>query len=466
MMCDTSMLPQKLAFVDIETTGMSPVYDRIIDIGIIRVENSTVVEQYNQLVNPHIPFSPFIQSMTGITPEYLEDAPAFEDIYPTIYELLKDTVFVAHNVRFDYGFLRNEFKRFDISFSSKQLCTAKLSRRLYSRYRRHNLSALINRFGFTCEHRHRAFDDAQVLWQFYQKIMHEFPPEKITVAIDHIQKRPTIPNQLDPGVVDTLPETSGIYFFYDKEENLLYIGKSNNIRSRVLSHLSSDYQSGKQMQMVKHIARIDFEVTAGELGALIRESYLVKKLNPIYNRQLRRNRKLIILKKITTDSGYDSAVLETLTHIDPDDINHIIGIFPSLRRAKNFLVYLREKYSLCEKILGMDASKGSCFSYHLGECRGACIGVEPARKYNARFLLAFAENRIKPWYFDAPIKIVEKNDNEELVETFIVDKWCLIRQMVSNRQQSSIPLEPVFDMDMYKILTRRLPHLSYGLHRT
>lgn len=456
------MLPQKLAFVDVETTGMSPVYDRVIDIGIIRVENGRVVEQYNQLINPGMTYSPFIQALTGITPEQLEDAPTFEDVYADIHRLLADAVFVAHNVRFDYGFLRNELKRFDISFSAKQLCTAKLSRRLYSRFRHHNLSALIERFGFMCENRHRAFDDAHVLWQFYQKIISEFPGEKIVTALDHVQKRPTIPNQLDPGVVDTLPETSGVYFFYDAQGNLLYIGKSNNIRNRVLSHLSSDYQSGKQMQMVKQIARIDYEITAGELGALIRESYLVKKLSPIYNRQLRRNRKLIILKKITTDSGYDSVSLETLTHIEPEEINSIVGIFPSMRRAKDFLLYLREKYSLCEKILCTDTSKGPCFSYHLGECRGACTGEEAAAKYNARFLLAFAENRIKPWYFDAPIKIVEKNDSEELLETFIVDKWCLIRQMVTNSQQSSIPIEPVFDMDMYKILTRRLRKIPYS----
>ncbi|MBI4137028.1 GIY-YIG nuclease family protein [Candidatus Roizmanbacteria bacterium] len=456
------MLPAKLAFVDIETTGMSPVYDRIIDIGIIRVENNTVVEQYNQLVNPQMSFSPFIQAMTGITPEHLEEAPSFEAIYPTVYELLKDTVFVAHNVRFDYGFLRNEFKRFDISFTSKQLCTAKLSRNLFTRYRRHNLSAIIERFGFICEHRHRAFDDAQVLWQFYQKIIDEFPAEKITRALNHAQKRPTIPHQLDPGAIDTLPETSGIYFFYDNEGNLLYIGKSTNIRNRVLSHLSSDYQSGKQMQMVKHIARVDYEVTAGELGALIRESYLVKKLNPIYNRQLRRNRKLIILRKTTTESGYDSVSLETLTHIDPDTINSIIGIFPSQMKAKNFLIYLREKYRLCEKILGLTKTNGPCFAYHLDECKGACVGQELPRKYNLRFLLAFAENRIKPWYFDGPVRIEEKNTQEQLHETFIIDKWCLIKQIVSDHHQSSILLEPVFDMDMYKILTRRLKNTVYS----
>jgi len=171
------------SFVDIETTGTSARHDRVIEIGILRVENDMIVKKYNQLINPETHVSPFITQITGITPDDLEDAPTFEIVKDEVYELLQNTVFVAHNVRFDHGFLKNEFKRFDMKLSMKQLCTVQLSRRLYSQFKQHNLNSIIARFGFDCNNRHRAFDDAEVLWDFYQKILSEFSENVINGMI-------------------------------------------------------------------------------------------------------------------------------------------------------------------------------------------------------------------------------------------------------------------------------------------
>ncbi|PIZ64583.1 hypothetical protein CO051_01130 [Candidatus Roizmanbacteria bacterium CG_4_9_14_0_2_um_filter_39_13] len=138
------------SFVDIETTGTSTRHDRIIEIGILRVENDKIVKKYNQLINPETHVSPFITQITGIIPDDLEDAPTFEIVKDEVYELLRDSIFVAHNVRFDHGFLKNEFKRFDMQFSMKQLCTVRLSRTLFPEHRHHNLDAIIERFNITC----------------------------------------------------------------------------------------------------------------------------------------------------------------------------------------------------------------------------------------------------------------------------------------------------------------------------
>ena len=493
------MTPAHLTFVDVETTGMSPQSDRVIEVGILRVEDGEVVAQYNKLLNPETYIHPFVQTLTGISPVELEKAPTFEQEKDEIYELLQDSVFVAHNVRFDYAFLKGEFNRFEMPFTAKQLCTAKLSRLLFPSERRHGLTALIERFGFTCEHRHRAFDDARVLWQFFQKIHADFQPDKVAEALTKVMKRPSLPPHLDPAILDTLPESPGVYEFYDKDRTLLYVGKAIDVRSRVLSHFTNDYTSTKELSMSRQVNDIKVIPTAGELGALIRESYLVKTKQPIYNRQLRRIRQLILLKKTTTPEGFDTVKLEVATDINAHELDQIMGMFKSKKQATTFLEFICEKYSLCKAILGLEPvapaplaansqarqplgntqGRGRattkrkvsrpCFGYHLGTCNGACKGEEKAIKYNMRFLLAFAENRITPWYFDKPIEIVETSRETGRTERFVLDKWCILTS--NPNDPNSHPNDPnenteenpeyIFDIDTYKIIARYLNHYYF-----
>lgn len=178
------MLPDKLAFVDIETTGCNPKFDRIIEIGVIRVENNQIVQQYNQLINPERHLPPEITLMTGITGKDLENQPTFQDIKRTIHELLTDCLFVAHNARFDYGFLKYEFAREQMKFAPKHCCTVKLSRKLFPDVRHHNLDAVMQRFDLTCANRHRAYDDAHLLYQFYDKLQTMFSADLLAEAMD------------------------------------------------------------------------------------------------------------------------------------------------------------------------------------------------------------------------------------------------------------------------------------------
>lgn len=444
------MLPTSLSFVDIETTGANPVSGRIIEIGILRVENNELVKTYKSLINPQRYIEPFIQNLTGITQEKLENAPTFEQIKDEILEMVDGTIFVAHNVRFDYGFLRNEFKRFDHTFSLKHFCTVKLARLLYPGHTRYNLDSIIERFKISCENRHRAYDDAKVLWEFYQKALQEIPQDLFTKAVNLAMKRPSIPLGIAQDILDDLPQSPGVYIFYGENGMPLYIGKSVNVHDRVLSHFSSDHISSTEMKIAQQVTDIETYPTAGELGALFLESTLIKKHMPLFNRKLRNAKKLIALKKTLSSQGYHT-IEETDAHeVTIDDLEKIVGIFTSKKQIKDFLYELSKTYGLCPKLFALEKGKGECFSYHLEQCRGACIGKVSTLQYNLKFDEAFYKHRIKPWPFRGPILIKEKG---ELQEHFVVDKWCLIGSLKSEHDAlSDLQQEYQFDYDTYKIL--------------
>lgn len=454
----STMLPQKLAFVDIETTGLGVTRDRIIEIGILRVENNTLVNTYNTLINPQGFVSPFSLQLTGITEGDLAKAPTFYEVMDDIYNLLQDCVFVAHNVRFDYGFIRNEFKRHEKTYSAKHFCTVKLSQRLFPTFRKHNLDAIIERFNISCTNRHRAFDDAAVLWEFYQKLQSSFDSEILEKAIAGGLKKPSTPLHITHESIDLLPEKPGVYIFYGENQTPLYVGKSVNIQERVKSHFASDYASAKEMNIAQQIRNIETITTSGELGALIKESQLVKKLQPLYNRQLRVMRKMYVLKKKINTDDYPEISLEMIDTIDPKDLSIILGIFRSKRQAKDFLIPLVKEYNLCEKLLSLEKTASSCFAYRLAICRGACVKEESPLTYSMRFAEAFGKHTIKPWPFLGPVVISEKDELEKTAEYFVVDKWCLLDQYNESEtalfQSRSHPY--VFDLDTYKLLVRFL----------
>lgn len=455
-------LPQKFAFVDIETTGATLTRDRIIEIGILRVENDKVVKTFNCLINPNQFLPPEITFLTGITSADLENAPTFRQVKDEVLEMLKDCVFVAHNVRFDYSFLKQELKRLNISFTSKQLCTVKLSRHFYPQYDHHNLDSIIIREKIRCKNRHRAFDDAEVMWKFFKKTQKRFSNEEFETALNKLFKKPSLPIKIPSYVLDTLPEGPGVYIFYGANQSVLYIGKSINLRDRVLSHFSSDHLSAKEMKIVQTIEDIKVFPTAGELGALLLESDLIKKMQPLYNRRLRYASRLTLVKKVETSDKYLQIILEDADEIKVEDLENIINVFKSKKLAKDFLIEVCKENELCERLLGVEKTNGACFGYRLGRCKGACLGKELPVKYNFRFINALSTHAIKNWPFKKPILIEEKNELEETREAFLVDKWCYLG---SFKQKEDINLENLneqvpyskdlrFDLDIYKILNR------------
>ena len=280
---------RSLAFVDLETTGATASADRITEIGIIEVDEDGSVREWQQLVNPGTRIPPFIEQLTGISNEMVAAAPPFAAVAEETLRRLAGRLFIAHNARFDYGFLKNEFKRLGVTFRAPVLCTVKLSRTLFPEYKRHNLDSLIERHGLAADARHRALADAQLIRQFWQKIHVNRSSDEIEAALKAQNARPSLPPHLDPEILDELPDTPGVYLFYADNNLPLYVGKAKDIRKRVLSHFAADHSSAKEMALAQQVRRIDWIETAGEIGALLKEAALVKQLQPAHNRQLRKN---------------------------------------------------------------------------------------------------------------------------------------------------------------------------------
>jgi DNA polymerase III subunit epsilon len=257
----------------------------------------------------------------------------------------------------------------------------------------------------------------------------------------------------------SLPIASGVYLFYSAEGALLYVGKSKNIRARVRSH----FADREERWLTKQIRRIEVRQTAGELGALLLESQLIKELRPMYNVRSRQPRRIIIARRLDNDKGYATVKLEAVDYLDLNPNSPILGIFKHKTQAKEFLDAISKTHHLCSKLLRLETSSGYCFPYHLGKCGGACMGEENVSSYNARVEAAFETRRIIAWPFAGPIKIKETSKDKKLSEMFVIDNWCLIARN-SNETGKDIRTPKVkqqdkktgspnrFDYDSYKIL--------------
>jgi DNA polymerase-3 subunit epsilon len=286
-----SILDSPIVFLDVETTGMSFTRNRIIEIGAIRVESGEVKASFNRLIDPQAELPQFITELTGITRDDLISSPSFYDICDELYEIMQGAIFVAHNVRFDYGFLKQEFKRVGKQFNPKQLCTVRLSKALYPTERHHKLQNLIDRCDIEVTARHRAYDDAQAMWQFIQHSQQNFPAPILEAAIKQQIKSPSLPKNIDPKLIHNLPDGAGVYIFEDSLGRPLYIGKSVSLKKRIMSHFSADHEFESEFKISQQISHIEIIETYGELEALLLESKLVKDLQPLFNRQLRRRQK-------------------------------------------------------------------------------------------------------------------------------------------------------------------------------
>lgn len=454
---DLSFSRGTFAIVDTETTGTSPGYNRIIDIGIVRVEKGEVVETFQSLINPECEIEPVIESITGISAAELSRAPLFEDVADRVSDVLHGAIFVAHNVRFDYGFVRNEFKRLNRRFSARCLCSVTLSRKLNPEFVHHDLSSLIERYGITCEQRHRAMPDAKAVFDIMRLVMTREGEERLNWGIQAAMEG-AVPGQLDRETIRSLPDSAGVYLFYGPRNELLYVGKSINIRRRVVSHFSLSPSSGKELSICGQTYAVEARTTAGELGALLLESRLIKDLQPIHNRVARLKRKLVVMRRRETKEGYAACELQNVEVVNPWEVAGLLTVFKNRTQARETLVNMAREYELCHKLLGLEKSSSCCFQYHLHRCHGACIGAEDPAEYNARFDAAFVERKLQAWPFPSGILIEEKGDDEKGGEAFLIDQWCLVSSVRFSDEgfRDVLPGGNTFDYDSYKILLRYL----------
>jgi DNA polymerase III subunit epsilon len=457
---DKRMQNLDLAIVDLETTGGNSTHHRIIEVAVLRVKEGAIVDSFSSLIDPERSIPPFIEHLTGITNESLRGAPTFSQVKDRVFEMVNGPIFVAHNARFDYNFLRDEFEREDMAFSARCLCTVRLSRLLFPEQRRHSLDSIIDRHGISCVDRHRAMGDVRVLWDFLNVVKERFDEEQIQGALATILKGPALPPMLNETALSSLPESPGAYIFYDQKRKPLYVGKSANIRSRVLSHFSGSHLSAKGSALAMEVAGVEVMKTAGELGALLMESHLIKKLHPVYNRRSRFRKRLFAVRKVRRDEGYSSTVIEHLDKVAPPDLPGVVALFSSLKSAKQFLWQTAKERSLCPKVMGLDPGEGPCFYRQPKACEGACAGVEKPAVYNLKFEKAFSARKIRLWPFSGPILIEEHGRKGGRGEIFVVDNWCLVDSFRFDEigKQPFLPGDHAFDYDAYKIIVDYLFH--------
>ncbi len=451
-----------LAFVDLETTGTMAATDAITEIGIVRIETDPAdeaklcVSEWSTLVNPGVPIPPEIQALTGITNAMVRDAPPFSRVADDVAARTAGALFVAHNARFDYGFLKHAFARLRRRFSARVLCTVRLSRRLYPDESRHSLDSVIARHALAIEGRHRALGDARVLWTFIQALYRDIAPEAIEAAARRLLKTPSLPPQLAPDVLDALPEAPGVYRFYGLNALPLYIGKSANLRERVGAHFSSDYRSATDLRVSAEIRRIEFEETAGEIGALLREAALVKSLLPAHNHALRRKAESGVLALPALPGP---PVFIPAAGVEPGELALKFGPFASKRHARDTLRSVASQHGLCWKALGLEKRLGPCFARQVRRCAGACVGAESAEAHHERLRGALAPNEIPRWPFAGPAAIRERSMFGDRTDVHVVRDWCWLGTARDDGELGRLieaPPRPSFDGDIARLLMRTL----------
>jgi DNA polymerase-3 subunit epsilon len=367
------------AIIDIETTGGSARFEKITEIAIYLFNGEKITGEFVSLVNPERNIPYFITNLTGITNEMVENAPPFFEIAKTIVELTEGRTFVAHNARFDYSFIRQEFKSLGFNFKKSILDTVSLSRKLFPGYRSYSLGNICRELNITITDRHRAAGDALATVKLFEILLEK--DREVNGSRSNLIRNTRISKlnpKLDISKIDSIPDEPGIYYFYNENGELIYIGKSRNLQQRISTHLSNN-STNRAMEMRDLIADINWEITGSELIALLRESYEIKDNKPFYNRAQRRTGFQWGIFSFTDDAGY---INFRYGQINTDDFP--LSVFTSKDKAKSKLGSLVETYDLCQKLTGLYDTDGVCFQYHVGICKGACCGKEAPEEYNER----------------------------------------------------------------------------------
>ncbi|CAE6767848.1 exonuclease domain-containing protein [Paraburkholderia nemoris] len=273
-----------IVFVDLETTGGSTSEHRITEVGVVEI-GPAGVSRWSSLVDPQQPIPSFIQQLTGITNAMVRGAPTFDAIAPALFERLNGKLFVAHNASFDRGFLRGEFRRAGLAFDPDVLCTVRLSRALFPAEKRHGLDALVERHGLVPSDRHRALADADLIWQFWQRLHGGLvPPDVLQAQIERTTRRYRLAGDITEDLLDTAPAGCGVYAFYGEGDLPLYVGRSVRVRQRLRSHLTGERRSSKDVRLAQQVRRVEWRATGGELGAMLAEAQWIATLRPGHNR--------------------------------------------------------------------------------------------------------------------------------------------------------------------------------------
>lgn len=475
MLMSPVFAPEPLVFVDLETTGANFANDRIIEIGLLEVDQDGARE-WSVLVNPETPVSSFITSLTGIDDAMVCSAPTFRQLAPAVLDKLRGRLFIAHNARFDYGFLKCEFKRLGVDFRAPTLCTVKLSRKLFPQHHRHNLDTLVTRHGLTVAgNRHRALADARLLWELWQCWHGQLPSETIGSVVASIVGRPDLPPQIDPALIDDLPEAAGAYAFYGEDGRLLLIRRASNLRQQLCAQFTATKRTTALMRDIRKIA---WREAAGDLGARLHEVELARSstrsdADPLLVSHSSRSKAAtteLCSWQLRLHAGSDyRPQLVCAQETDFALADDLFGLYPSRREALRSLRKLADAHRLCYKQLGLDetAAGDACAAYRQKSCRGVCIGKETPALHGARVITALAKFKVRGWPYKGPVALLERDAFGMREDIHLVDRWRLVATVHSEEALQACladgPTRGSFDPDTYRIISRSLQAGKIGI---
>lgn len=368
----------KYAIIDVETTGMGIQGNRITEIAIIVHDGEKVIDEYQSLVNPEgtIPLS--ISRLTGIYDHMVTGAPKFYEIAKNIIDITSDCIFVAHNVNFDYNVIHKEFSELGFPFKRKKLCTIRLARKLIPGLPSYSLGKLCSSVGISIQDRHRAKGDADATTILFEKLLALDRDDKIFNSFLKPKSREaTLPPGLPRETFDKLPEKTGVYYFKNEKEHIIYVGKALNIKKRVLSHFYD--KKNKEVALCQQTTNITCEVTGSELVALLLESSEIKKHYPMYNRAQRRANEGFGIFSYEDRSGIIHLAWNNLKNVPRPLVK-----FYTTTECRNFMERLCEEFELCPKYCHLQTNVNACFHYQIKKCRGICRNEESPANYNLR----------------------------------------------------------------------------------
>ena len=364
------------AILDIETTGGKYNEEGITEIAIYKFDGHKVVDQFISLVNPEQPIQPFVVGLTGINNEMLRNAPKFYEVAKRIVEITEDCIIVAHNAQFDNRILRLEFRRLGFDYDRRTLCTVELAKKLIPGQDSYSLGKLVRALGIPLSDRHRASGDALATVKLFKMLLVKDVEKNILK--ESVKTEPV--SNLDSKVVrmlEELPSITGVYYLHNEQGEIIYIGKSKNIRKKVNQHFTADNHRFKEIR--KEIAKVSYEATGNELVAMLKENEEIKHNKPKFNRS---NNKSIFNYALYQSTDEDGYINLKIARADARKKN--IMTFTSLQQANGVLQNILDTYRLCNNLTGSNKGKGACFSYAVKSCNGACVGDESFEEYNHR----------------------------------------------------------------------------------
>lgn len=447
-----------LAVVEVKTTGVHPARDAIWELAIIQVDaEGCVAERLHWLFEPCVALPPQLLSLSGLHPLELSGQPRIDSEARAIADAIRGRVLMGHNLRFSLAFLRRVLPDWK-TLRPPQLCTLRLARATLPQLASAGFDALCAHFGITRFFRDRAVPDAEAVLTLAQHLLQEVAPTTLGQQLRSAARPPLLAAER----FARLPERPGVYYFVGDGGAQLYVGKSRNLRRRVMSHFQNDHRDRRSLQMVQQIRDVQLAVTAGELGALLFESAEIKRLQPLYNRRLRKQRELLTWALAGEPGELHIELLQH--HALRPGLRHV-GLFRSRHQARQWLLEQARERRLCLRVLGLEEGEGACFAYQLGRCAGACCGEEPRSAHDRRLLAGAERLQTQAWPWNGPVALVERDEQHGLTQWHVLDQWRHLGTVdqLDHAQPLLAARRGGFNLDTYHILLghlRRHPNME------